>query len=481
MTTVERVKPRYIEPVKTGFRFRDLLVVLLCLLIFAYCIDLFWNDLFQTINLQNVEPVGTITIKNNTVQRRIEDRVLWDRLVIESPVYLGDLIRVAELSAATLNINGQQLDIGENTLIRIQPSADGEGVQIELSEGSIGITVTEESVREGHRPLQLNMNGRIVETTAGASITASASSEGTAVQVNEGTVTFIEGDTAREMAQGEQLALNDEGVEVLLPSLTVTQPHFNARYEKNSPQRVPVNFSWNRINIPPEDFIRLEVASDRNFTRDVSIYNDLNFSDTSLEKPLDTGTWNWRFLHNNVVLSAGRFTVYEYEEPVNFQIVQPASPPEPPTVSAAPAVQVANAPPEPAPEPPPPPPPPFGIPGNRVPANRQVFRVEQFRNQRNIVFSWSAIQGANAYIVTISQQNPRWRYVTSVTVTGTRWTLADISILERGTFVWQVEAITRNENGEITRRGQPGRNTFTMDIPPPNPVQKLDPGVLYGQ
>ena len=470
MTTTDRVRPRYVESVKTGFRFRDFLVMLFCIFIFVYSLNLFRLDLFNTINLQNVEPVGTIIIKTNTVQRRIADRVIWDRLMVESPVYLGDLIRVAELSAATLNIEGQQLDIGENTLIRIQLAPNGEGLQIELSEGSIGVTVTEESVNQGFAPLQLNMNGRIVETSAGTSITASASNEGTAIQVNEGTVTFIEGNTSREIASGEQLAINSEGIEIFLPSLTVTQPHFNARYEKNTAQGVPVSFSWNRVNMPPQDLLRLEIAADRNFSRDVSVYNDLDSEKTFLEKTLDTGNWNWRFIHEDAVLASGRLTVVENEEPVNL--------PQAETLIAASEPEAAEAEPEPGPEPPPL----FSMPANRVPANGQVYGIEQFKTQRNIVFGWSPVQDANAYIVILLERTPSGqRIISRVTVTGTRWTLDDISILGRGTIYWQLEAIYRDIYGAVIRHGRIGENYFTIDIPAPRPVQKIDPGVLYGQ
>jgi hypothetical protein len=53
-------------------------------------------------------------------------------------------------------------------------------------------------------------------------------------------------------------------------------------------------------------------------------------------------------------------------------------------------------------------------------------------------------------------------------------------MLGRGTFVWQVEAVNRNADGVVVRRGTTGENTFTTDIPFPHPVQMDNPGVLYG-
>jgi len=72
------------------FRLVDLLVILLCLSGAAYSINLFWADLFQTLNGQNKTPVGTVSIKRNIVQRRMSDRVIWDRLIRESPVYSNE-------------------------------------------------------------------------------------------------------------------------------------------------------------------------------------------------------------------------------------------------------------------------------------------------------------------------------------------------------------------------------------------------------
>jgi len=104
-------------------RTTDVFVIVLCVLGALFTLNLFRLDLLQSITSQNRKPVGTVTAKNNNVQRRLLDRVLWSRLTVESPVYSGDLIRVAEHSSATLNINGDVIDLPENTMIRIRASS----------------------------------------------------------------------------------------------------------------------------------------------------------------------------------------------------------------------------------------------------------------------------------------------------------------------------------------------------------------------
>jgi len=311
--------PRRVEQVRKGFRFRDFIVVILCLSGIYLCIDLFYKDLYQTINLHNVEPVGTVTIRQNVVQRRISDRVLWDRLVVQSPVYAGDVIRVPELSSATLNIDENSIDINENTLIRIQRSQTGE-IQIELSEGNLSVTTAEEG-----GTLQLNLMGNIIEASAGTAINVAAGSAGLVVQVNEGKASFIqESGESREISSGSMVAMNAQGAEQRLPSVVVTHPRSNARFLKTQAGRVNVNFTWNRINLTSEMTLDMDIATDRNFSRIVQSIENLH--DTA-RVPLDTGSWFWRLTYNDTLLSSGRLNIVDASAvnlltPINNTIIR---------------------------------------------------------------------------------------------------------------------------------------------------------------
>ncbi|MCL2412392.1 MAG: hypothetical protein FWC97_12200, partial [Treponema sp.] len=210
MNVVERIKPYPVKPVRTGFRFRDLLIIILCLFGIIFCFNLFRLDLFQSINLQNVQPVGTVTVRFNTVQRRLADRMLWDRLRNESPVFLGDIIRVAELSFATLNIEGQQIHLNENTLIRIQRAPDGLGLQIDLAEGSIDVSTTEDGVN-----LQLSLIGQVVEAAGNSTINVISTSDHVIVHINEGAAQIItESGENTEIYSGSVVTIDSEGAEL---------------------------------------------------------------------------------------------------------------------------------------------------------------------------------------------------------------------------------------------------------------------------
>jgi hypothetical protein len=655
------------------FRFFDFFVIVLFLSIAALSLDLFRDDLLLTVNLQNVEPVGTVVIKKNTVQRRHSDRVLWDRLAIESPVYIGDLIRIAEISAATLHIEDNSIDLEENTLIRITRAADGEGLQISLTGGNLSLSSGTES-----RGVNLDLNGKLVQAVPGTVMSAAAGADGrTSVQVSEGVARFIEeGRAARAISSGRAVFMNADGTERAERAVVVIQPVPNARYLKTTDEPLSVDFSWNRINLAPEQSLRLEISPDRNFTRISRAIENLN---SQVQAQFDAGLWFWRLSFENTVLSTGRLTVadgagvrlespavnslfrYRDELPVlNFQwteaeeavsyvievcdtpdfvnpqirrrsstafltesslgegtwywrvmpvfpsvfngragfstaasfrvervssnsaaldeanlagwlasqspfaeplpeivpqIAEEISPsvilPQVNLTSPAQGAQIAgltalrqqtvfrwdtgaqisrsrfilsrNANPlqgqparvitnpgrtvridsldagtwywtvevqtadgftasatprrivvQPIPL--------LPAPQNLRPARGTSYGFEELKTRRTITFGWSAVRGANAYIFTLYQQaSSGRRQIISATVnSGTSYTLENLQVLDRGTFIWRVEAVNITRGNVIEQRGNAGENTFALDFQPPAPVQIEDTGILYG-
>jgi hypothetical protein len=656
--------------------FKDILVILICLSGVLYSLYLFRLDLFRTIVSLNKEPLGVVIIKNNIVQRRIGDRVLWDRLVNGSSVYSGDMIRVAEFSNATLYIDDKYIELIENTLIHIYRGLEKEDIfQIDLLLGEMGLTAG-----PGGGNVKLNINGREVEAGPGTRLNAAAAGDGIRVQVNEGQARFLTEGQLREMAAGTMVALNAEGMERIDKGAVVTHPRLNSRFLKSSPEPLGVNFTWNRINLQPRDTLRLEIAQDRNFSHSLQPIEGL-FSST--EAALDSGLWYWRMLCEDLVLDTGQFIItealgprllspardgrfrYELEQPklyfqwsevpeaayyileagdnpdflaprinrqvevnfyadsslgpgtwywrvlpvfspvyegsaayssaASFRIFQGDEPePQPELIAMVPETPepepelLALVPelPEPEPEAEPVPEPPrirhitleapaqgASLPGltalrqqtvfrwsseeevgksrfilsrnsnlsrgqpavvilnpgriirldrleegtwywtveaetpagidisavtprqlrvqpivllpapeNRRPAGGYSIGLDELRTQRNIVFSWSAVPGANAYIFTLLQQtdNGRRQIIRIGPENRTRWTLENLSLLDQGTFYWQVEAVYSGRNNVIEQQGRIGENSFVVDIPIPSQVQAEEPGILYG-
>ena len=311
---------------KGVFRLADFLITIFFLLLASAGIALFRQDLLQTFSLQNREPAGIVIIKKNVVQRRLGDRVLWERLSNESPVYPGDLIRVAEISFAALDIESNGIELDENTLIRISRSPDGEGFHIELSSGNISISSSSGGTSKN---VSLELNGRVIQPGLGTVLSASAGEKGMSVQVSSGTARITESRnnrgvssslevSSREVSSGEKIAIDLNGKELIEKTAVVTRPNPNTWYLKSTREPVPVDFEWNRINLSPGEKLRLEIAMDRNFNQIFRAIDDL---DRQAHVYVETGVWYWRLSSGNSVLSDGRITVADGMGP---QLLSPA-------------------------------------------------------------------------------------------------------------------------------------------------------------
>jgi hypothetical protein len=301
-------------PSAAGFRFIDLMVLVVFISTAILGLLLFRADLMRTIEGRDSESIGIIIIRNNVVQRRHDDRVVWDRLYVDSPVYSGDLIRTAELSDASIHLDLNQIDVNENTLIRIQKSSGGRGpFEVELREGDLNVISSTESAG-----LKLELMGRQVEIDPGAVINAAAGEEGISVQVNEGSAVFKSEGQASEISEGSLISMDTEGVVRIEPAAVVTRPKPNARYLKSAAEALTINFAWNRINIPAADKVSLEIASDRNFTQDYSVIEDLN---NAAQADFYTGIWYWRISYGGAALRNGQLTVVNAAGPELFSPV----------------------------------------------------------------------------------------------------------------------------------------------------------------
>jgi len=477
-------KARYKK--RDGFRFLDLFIIVFFLFIAAVSIYLFTLDLFNTFRLQGVEPAGTVIIKKNTVQRRLDDRVIWDRLNTESPVYVGDLIRVAEFSAATLNIKDNSIDLDENTLINIVLSPDGDGFQIKMDYGTIKVFA-----KEGAEKVSVNLNGQTEQVDPGTVLRVTMhEEEEPTVRKYESVQKFVEEVPLRRIAEPRLLS-----------------PAANSVFHY-SEEPLSLNFQWTGADEVSSYVLQISSSPDFSGARDVST----SAASVSINS-LGQGLWYWRVMLNlptpynvNPVFSNVSFFRIEQQGPERTVPVQNGSiadwlAEEAPSTIAPPEVpreillendllpasaSVAQTPPPVEPTPPPEitPPPPvlFDAPQIIQPARGTVYNFERLRSQRTINFRWSPVRGANAYIFTLYQQtaNRRRQILRSTINRSTRYTMDNLRLLERGTFVWQVEAVRIGRRNVIEQHGRTTDNIFTVSFPLPGPVEIEDTGILYG-
>ena len=136
---------------KTRFKLKNDLVVpfriavLICLTGAAVNYLLFHNSFFKALSKLDEEPIATITFKYKNAERKFLDRVLWDRLKQESPVYNGDTIHTAENSEATVYFqDGTILELLENTMAQVFLHTSG-FCEAQLEKGNASVDLSSSS------------------------------------------------------------------------------------------------------------------------------------------------------------------------------------------------------------------------------------------------------------------------------------------------------------------------------------------------
>lgn len=283
-----------------GRFFLNIIFLLICLSGAAFCGWKFYECLNSSLDKMNEKPIATISFKRKTAQRKFLERMVWDRLKQDSPVYDGDTIRTAPESEATIYFtDGNIMELSENSM-----------AQIFLREG-----IAEASLEEGNIVVNSSKaeNGAVIATPksritikAGSSVSAksvpqkidgeivSESEPDIHVQVIEGEASVALPDVQEEQLidAGHTLVMDNTGEEKKIPVITVTSPRPNEKILNfnSSPRRV--KFVWSAENLSGSDYLVLETSRHKNFDELVEqIYlNDL----TEFTVDMPNGSNYWR-------------------------------------------------------------------------------------------------------------------------------------------------------------------------------------------
>ena len=493
---------------KTSSRtFLDVFVVLFCITGAAASLYLFYQDLYVSFRSSSETQAGIVVVRENLVHRRLNDRLVWDRLFTDTPVYNGDVIRVARLSGAELNVDESRIELGENTLIRIQK--DDDLLKIDFYSGEINITSNSNST-----PVLLSFGDSVVEASAGSVLSASSDDNGAVLRITEGKAYIIqEGKVSQVLT-----AAPDKEVIIL-------QDKANGRLESVSAQEAQKRQELQQTLL--EEKKEMQVSM-------IETLREASPQETTEEAPPPA------LVPVPEIESEALPAFVVYEEPPVQQLVAPAlvsavttpaptPAPAPPPTAPRPAQRAAPAPAQrtaPAPqtrvtqtsgtqptaqaqaaaqadiiteaaaeEQTAAPPaqitaaaqairPLFPAPLNMLPANGYRFGADQIRQSKSIVFSWSNVEGANSYILTILKENtlrPERIFQAEISDNTQKYTFDNFRLLDsNGAYIWQLEAISYNSDDIIERRGRPGESKFIMDVPRPGRVRVREMGILYG-
>jgi hypothetical protein len=468
-----------------------LLFTLVCFAGAALGLWLFWMDINRVLVKRSEEPVGTLSYKRHVVQRRFEDRLMWNQIPRESPVYNGDLVRTSDLSDATITFASQDsVSLSANSLIHIRYNEETSSF-IELLSGDVSLVSASGrmGILSGSQKLMPGSGG-ILRVRRGL--------EGTEAKVLSGHAEISSPGGVRGLEAGQSAKTGPDETVNITETLAVSGPLPNQELRARE-NPAPVTFSWNALS--PAEYVRLEIARDRDFAD--LVYAGDEYDTTVAVVPLPPGAWWWRMFQAerggplpSSPAQDGRLTILEpppasgpetalapffnpetgggensFELPVLHAVPAPAVPPLPSPAETPPA----ETPPVETPPAQPPAPALLSAPGGLFPPPGTVIDPVYLRTGARIVFSWDPVAGANAYVLTIR----RGLSVNLHLVREPRFVFTNLASLDNGEWVWQVEAVSLNSSGGTRRHGEPAVSGFSLKVPRPNAPKVDNPGIIY--
>lgn len=265
----------------------DVITIVICLICSLFCIYLFRQDLNATFTRFGEKPIGTIILKNNLVQRRFIDRLVWDRLRIDVPMYNGDLIRTADLSEAIITFEfGDIVELYSNSMVQV--IADHTGIRIDFARGGINV------ISKSENGVVVTSGDKRIAIDPGAVIRAFSFRDGELdLSVSEGEA-FLENlfgeSELLSLVQGSAVKYDASGQVVNIPQAIPIYPVSGSQIltEENS---VDIPFVWSKVNSTDAALTRLEIAYDRDFNR--IVYSG-NLAGNHFTHKLGEGLYFWR-------------------------------------------------------------------------------------------------------------------------------------------------------------------------------------------
>ena len=110
-----------------------------------------------------------------------------------------------------------------------------------------------------------------------------------------------------------------------------------------------------------------------------------------------------------------------------------------------------------------------------------VIGPVQLRTSRTISFRWNPVEGASQYLLSISKQGSGMPVLVENRTEGTQLILKDLAPLAKGTFVWKLEALSYDSDGELEQSGTPVESFFSIDLPAVKKARATNGDQLYGR
>ncbi|WP_427193396.1 hypothetical protein KP615_07585 [Treponema denticola] len=297
---------------KINSNFLDLVVVTVSLAVISFDLFLFVKELNRTFERTDT-PIATIEYKYKTVQRKFNDRAVWDRPVQNSYLYNGDTIRTANEALATIHFLGNEgasnvVEVDSNTMVQI--FAKNEESELNLNSGSV-------SAKTANNNLRLKSNNADINIEKGSVLhVQKGDAESLQLAVEEGSVSV----TGSKTGETEVLEAGSVLQQGQAAKLVMISPGKNTRILNQSRDDlgVDIKFKW-QSSFPNNEEIFLETSPLSNFSVDTKRYDVRGLKEFTVKH--DSGALHWRLAAKSGSEEdtvSGKVTVIKAPAPVNL-------------------------------------------------------------------------------------------------------------------------------------------------------------------
>jgi hypothetical protein len=122
---------------------------------------------------------------------------------------------------------------------------------------------------------------------------------------------------------------------------------------------------------------------------------------------------------------------------------------------------------------------PLPAPRNLRPAEGYTLTEEIILRDRSVAFSWEQVPGAAGYTFVLYQNEGgiRREILRRTALRAPSFTLTDLTVLDAGEFVWQIEA----EGDSAGRRSEAATNRFRVSLGEIEAAESRESGVMFGR
>ena len=258
-----RKRTRFSRRHSDALRARDFAVILFGLLSSAFFGFLFWKDLNSATTRNDKIVVAHLQSKQRIVQRKFNDRVVWERIPQNSALYDEDTIRTSSGAEAMISLDddeGTKLEMRGNSMIQITYSEEG-GAQIIVSNGSIQVDSP-----EGSKPVSVKFSdGSVVEVDGGTQVSVSSGDNmKPGIEVIEGNVRVKSGEKMAVLSSGQSASITDKdgSPSISRKALTVISPPKEMTLLLFDGTQSIVDFSWNAFGAEHDVVIQTSPSRD---------------------------------------------------------------------------------------------------------------------------------------------------------------------------------------------------------------------------